>query len=177
MDLINNAKDALEWLKENPRVRLEDEYGNYYWYVPDEKIIEYHHQIDEWDWDMDRLSEEDFLALGKFDFYPTKPLKDELDIASREYEETRQDGDCLSDNEMVRRAFKAGANWQREHVWHDPDEEPETERKIIWEDENHLGKHLFAGDWKAMVDCFGRKERWCYRSDILPKKRLGDDNK
>ena len=52
MDIINNAKDALEWLKENPRVRLEDEYGNYYWYVPNEKIIEYHHQIDEWDWDI-----------------------------------------------------------------------------------------------------------------------------
>lgn len=79
MDIINNAKDALEWLKENFRAKLEDEYGNYYLYVPNKNIIEYHHQIDEWDWDMDKLSEEDFLALGKFDFYPAKPLKDEKD--------------------------------------------------------------------------------------------------
>ena len=66
---INNAKDALEWLRQNPRKELYDEYGNYYWYVPDDNIIEYYHQIDDWNWDMDRLSEVEFLELGKCDFY------------------------------------------------------------------------------------------------------------
>ena len=52
-------------------------------------------------------------------------------------------------------------------VWHDPDEEPEVERTIIWEDEKMMGKHLFQGQWKPKIDVFGRKERWCYLSDIL----------
>ena len=52
-------------------------------------------------------------------------------------------------------------------VWHDPDEEPEVERTIIWEDEKMMGKHLFQGQWRPKIDVFGRKERWCYLSDIL----------
>ena len=64
-----------------------------------------------------------------------------------------------------------GADWQRNHVWHDPDEEPDIDCKIMWEGENHLGKNLSAGQWKAHKDVFGRKERWCYVSDILPTKK------
>ena len=56
-----------------------------------------------------------------------------------------------------------------DNIWHSPDEEPEIDRKIIWESENFLGKHL-DGEWKPMIDCFGRKERWCYLADILPSK-------
>lgn len=57
-----------------------------------------------------------------------------------------------------------------DNLWHDPDEVPEIERKIIWESENFLGERLLDGEWKPMIDCFGRKERWCYLADILPSK-------
>lgn len=56
-----------------------------------------------------------------------------------------------------------------DNIWHSPDEEPEIDRKIIWESENFLGKHLDK-EWKPMIDCFGRKERWCYLADILPSE-------
>lgn len=56
-----------------------------------------------------------------------------------------------------------------DNIWHSPDEEPEIDRKIIWESENFLGKHL-DGEWKPKIDCFGREERWCYLADILPSK-------
>ena len=52
-------------------------------------------------------------------------------------------------------------------LWHDPDEVPEIEREIIWENEHFHGKHL-GGEWKPRIDCFGRKERWCYMADITP---------
>lgn len=39
---------------------------------------------------------------------------DRLKEAAEEYEQTRQDTDARSDNEIVRRAFKAGAKWQEE---------------------------------------------------------------
>lgn len=56
-----------------------------------------------------------------------------------------------------------------DNIWHSPNEEPEIERKIIWESENFLGKHLDR-EWKPKIDCFGREERWCYLADILPSK-------
>lgn len=61
-----------------------------------------------------------------------------------------------------------------DNIWHSPDEEPEIDRKIIWESENFLGKHLDK-EWKPKIDCFGRKERWCYLADILPSKNLAGE--
>lgn len=40
----------------------------------------------------------------------------DLEKAAREYEQTRQDADARSDNEMVRRAYIAGAKWDREQM-------------------------------------------------------------
>jgi hypothetical protein len=37
---------------------------------------------------------------------------EELDVAAKEYEQTRNDLDAVSDNQIVRRAFKAGAQWK-----------------------------------------------------------------
>ena len=54
-------------------------------------------------------------------------------------------------------------------LWHDPDEVPEIDREILWENEHFHGKHL-GGEWKAKRDIFGRKQRWCYFGDIRPRK-------
>ena len=74
---------------------------------------------------------------------------------------------------MCRNAFIEGYHQAEkdllDNIWHNPDEEPEIDRKIIWESENFLGKHLDR-EWKPMIDCFGRKEKWCYLADILPSK-------
>lgn len=51
-----------------------------------------------------------------------EPAGEELERASREYEETRNDTDAVSDNQVVRRAFKAGSAWQRQRDEH-----------LIWE--------------------------------------------
>ena len=37
---------------------------------------------------------------------------EELDDAAKQYEQTRNDLDAVSDNQIVRRAFKAGAQWK-----------------------------------------------------------------
>ena len=57
-----------------------------------------------------------------------------------------------------------------DNLWHDPDEVPRLDSKILWEYENFLGKYL-GGEWKPKIDVFGRKERWCYLADILPHSK------
>ena len=39
-----------------------------------------------------------------------------MKVAAQEYEQNRKDYDATSDNEIVRRAFKAGAKWQKEQI-------------------------------------------------------------
>lgn len=76
--------------------------------------------------------------------------------------------------EAIVKYLAMGAEWQREHVWHDPDEVPEVDAKIMWEDENCLGKHL-AEKWVPKRDVFGRKQRWCYVGDIAPRYKRKED--
>ena len=82
--------------------------------------------------------------------------------------------DC---NKFVRKAYINGYNQSKDdfinNLWHDPDEEPEIEHEIIWEGEHFHGKHL-GGKWTPKVDCFGRKEKWCYMADILPLSKNVD---
>lgn len=45
-----------------------------------------------------------------------EPVSEDLKVAAQEYEQNRKDYDATSDNEIVRRAFKAGAKWQKEKL-------------------------------------------------------------
>lgn len=79
----------------------------------------------------------------------------------------------FDDNKPYRIGFIEGYRQAEKDVidnlWHDPDEVPEIERKIIFESETFLGKYL-GGEWNPKKDVFGKKERWCYLTDILPSK-------
>lgn len=47
------------------------------------------------------------------------PASEELKKAAKVYEQTRNDLDVVSDNQMVERAFKAGADWQKQQMMKD----------------------------------------------------------
>jgi len=57
--------------------------------------------------------------LAFIDSMQEKPVTDDLEEAARKYEENRNDLDARSDNEVVRRAFVAGANWQKHQMMKD----------------------------------------------------------
>lgn len=68
---FNKAQDALNWLINNPLKKLYDEYANYYVLIPNSNIIEYYHNLGDWededgnfypgDWDFDRINIDEFL--------------------------------------------------------------------------------------------------------------------
>lgn len=70
------------------------------------------------------------------------------------------------------KAFKAGAEWQRNHVWHDATEKPDGKRRYLVE--THLGKRTHHSVWtkaftpEEKVEDDGFLVRWAYLEDILP---------
>ena len=70
------------------------------------------------------------------------------------------------------KAFKAGAEWQRNHVWHDATEKPDGKRRYLVE--THLGKRTHHSVWtkaftpKEKVEDDDVIVRWAYLEDILP---------
>lgn len=70
------------------------------------------------------------------------------------------------------KAFKAGAEWQRTHVWHDATEKPDGKRRYLVE--THIGKRIHYSVWtkaftpKEKAEDDGFIVRWAYLEDILP---------
>lgn len=64
-----NAKDALNWMLNNPLKELYDQYGNYYLWGPYSNVIEYHYEVDieNWIWDMNRITVDEFLEYDLSD--------------------------------------------------------------------------------------------------------------
>ena len=64
------------------------------------------------------------------------------------------------------KAFKAGAEWQRNHVWHDATEKPDGKRRYLVE--THLGKRTHHSVWtkaftpEEKVEDDGFLVRWAY---------------
>lgn len=54
--------------------------------------------------------------LSFIDSLQEEPVIEDLKEAARKYEENRNDLDARSDNEVVRRGFVAGANWQKQQI-------------------------------------------------------------
>ena len=46
-----------------------------------------------------------------------EPISEDMEKAAKVYEQIRNDLDVVSDNQMVERAFKAGAYWQKEQLF------------------------------------------------------------
>lgn len=66
---FNSSKEALNWMLNNPLKKLYDQYGNYYLWGPYSNVIEYHYEVDieNWIWDMDRITIDEFLEYDLSD--------------------------------------------------------------------------------------------------------------
>ena len=56
------------------------------------------------------------IILPYIDSLQKEPVIEDLKEAAKNYEEHRNDLDARSDNEVVRRGFVAGANWQKQQI-------------------------------------------------------------
>lgn len=67
--------------------------------------------------------------------------------------------------------FVKGANWQRNHVWHNASEEPEHEREILLlcVDGTTFKGFYEGGDLDTAIDIICNGEKWAYLSDLLPQ--------
>ena len=112
-----------------------------------------------------------FNMLRFIESLPDESECDDLDEAAKcysksYYEATHRDASYLDD------AFKAGAEWQRNSVWHDSDkEQPEGNRTVVvWNPAIKDGEIL-----TFCVEVFEHR-LWAYIEDILPTEILKFSN-
>ena len=106
-------------------------------------------------------------------------ILNELEKAAVDAHSRLSDGEGLSFYNI----FKAGAEWQRSHVWHSPDETPDNGKRVLieWKSDNctdiffyfydtgHFDKHYMS--FCIMCDKLlptDKVTRWAYIDDILP---------
>lgn len=87
----------------------------------------------------------------------------QLQQAAKEYAATKHHDKQLQ--EIVSWDFVAGANWQRNSVWHDASEEPKELKKILII--NNLGEAMVTVP--CYIDDWSNYEKWAYLSDLLPQ--------
>ena len=76
------------------------------------------------------------MAERILDTLPDEPVSEDLEEAAAfEYERTRNDLDARSDNEVARRAFKAGAEWMKRKIM---DEAYEVEVQEVYQDDDGI---------------------------------------
>lgn len=75
--------------------------------------------------------------------------------------------------------FRAGAQWQRNHVWHDISEKPDMRKFVVFSD----GKETMTpplrnpfDDYPMLIDVANRKygggyKVWAYLEDLLPNDK------
>ena len=86
--------------------------------------------------------------------------------------ESKDCGIVAQEQYACRAGFMAGAEWQRNHVWHDATEKPDGKRRYLVE--THLGKRTHHSVWtkaftpEEKVEDDGFLVRWAYLEDILP---------
>lgn len=115
---------------------------------------------------------------------PEEPVSEDADNAARDYADK-----CGYDNDkqfMARQLcvehFKAGAKWERNHIWHNASEEPTKNSLIIYKCNGKvpdIGRFSSVGlvNQKVFWDVYKYPntftiydiEKWCYLNDILPK--------
>ena len=70
---------------------------------------------------------------------------------------------------MRRNAFKDGANWRINSVWHKPEEVPEANRTILirFNEITRLWMRYEFLDWKVFVED-KNVSQWAYLNDLIP---------
>ena len=102
--------------------------------------------------------------------------KEDIDKAAESYE----DGliySSIKDQCDIQKAFKEGANWRINSIWHDAKEDPkEKEMLVVIDKDGDITQNDFMIDefvgydrWSDYVQDVGIV-RWCYRKDLIPNK-------
>lgn len=94
--------------------------------------------------------------------------KDDIDKAAESYE----DGliySSIKDQCDIQKAFKDGANWRINNVWHKASEEPECGEMAlaICEENNPFICGPYHYDWETTVENFNII-KWAYVKDLTP---------
>ncbi len=100
--------------------------------------------------------------------------REDIDKAASDYAEenswypgeTSYESDIIAIEESFADAFKAGAEWRINSVWHDANEMPDLGEAIIVE--------LFGKVWDYgtydVSDAIHPKAKWAYMNDLIPSK-------
>lgn len=102
--------------------------------------------------------------------------KDDIDKAAESYE----DGliySSIKNQCDIQKAFKEGANWRINSIWHNAKEDPKYKEMLVVIDkygdiiqsEFMIYEFLGREKWSDYVIDVGI-EMWCYRKDLLPNK-------
>ena len=89
--------------------------------------------------------------------------------------ETSYKSDIKAMEESFADAFKAGAQWRINVVWHDINEEPKEHKLVLLEDD-FCGEFDYSvwetpfPNWKESI-VHSSPKRWAYISDILPERK------
>lgn len=87
------------------------------------------------------------------------------------YPEVSCESDIITLEESIIAAFKDGADWRINSVWHKPEEVPEVNARLLvecakgfelWTLEQGLSPH-----WKAIVE-LNKITSWAYLNDLIP---------
>ena len=94
--------------------------------------------------------------------------REDIEKAAKEYTNKITGLDFAGEVE-VERAFRTGANWRINSVWHDASKEAKRDQYILIEDiRGKFTVHKFYLEkWKKMVKIYEIR-RWAYVKDLKP---------
>lgn len=95
--------------------------------------------------------------------------KEDIEKAAQNYEDSLTYSKA-SEQYDVQKAFKAGANWRINTVWHDVSEEPNSDKgDLLVIVKDGFGKNICVRQNAYYVLKYGCV-RWAYMEDLLPNK-------
>ncbi len=93
--------------------------------------------------------------------------REDIEKAARDYATDKINVKSIIERSRIKIAFKTGAAWRINSVWHDASEEPEPCEYMLVEHKKEDGNY-------SMVIYFGKPKdrstwnRWAYIEDLLP---------
>ena len=101
-----------------------------------------------------------------------KKITEAADLNADKYNPCRS---TLDKEEACRASFKDGVEWFKKAIWHDPSEEPESDKCILIRFVDYKGNVEYGTDilappitWNNWVEIC-KITKWCYVEDLLPK--------
>ena len=103
-------------------------------------------------------------------------MNERLELAAKEYVKKYKD---FRFRNAGKKAFKDGAGWQRNSLWHDVAELPNENRRIViigQDDVVFSCTYIKDGNYRAFWGLYDlrKQKKWCYVEDLLPPV---EDNK